>query len=157
VSPAVGSRVAALQDFVTKSNNQKIDPEIAAYLFKLGAVIACGTIERCLEIIILDHLDKRAHPRVVSFLRTYFKRGTNYDCEEIEQLLGRFDTAWADAFKKFVLQNAGIKEAVSSCYSVRNSVAHGGAQTMGGKTLRKYSEKIILLIEAIELITSARA
>lgn len=153
---AISSRLQALRDFVSKANRRDLEPETASYLVKLGAVLACGTVERCVEIIVLDRLAHRAHPRVLSFIRSYFQRGTNYDCEAIEQLLARFDPIWADEFKIFVRDNSAIKEAVSSCYSVRNSVAHGGTQSMGGATLKDYSEKIIALVEALEAITAVQ-
>lgn len=153
MNPGVKARIESLQTFVNKVCSKDVEPEIASYLYKLGAIMACGTIERCVEIIILDKVSNRAHPRIVSFVRSYFKRGLNYDCNEIEQLLIRFDREWAESFKRFSEGNSAVKEGISSCYAIRNSVAHGGAQSLGERTLISYSEHAVTLIQALNDIT----
>jgi len=79
----------------------------------------------------------------MSFLKAYFKRGTNYDCDQISQLLYRFDTTWGHDFEEFVEKNSAVREGISSCYAVRNSVAHGGGQSLGPRTLLQYYETLL--------------
>ncbi len=154
MSPALRARLDSLQAFVLKATAPNADPEVASNLCKLGAVIACGTVERGVEIIILDRLSKKAHPRVMSFIKGHFQRGTNYTCEEIGNLLTRFDRTWGNAFTQFVRDHDVVKQSVSSCYAVRNSIAHGGAQSLGASVLKQYSDHMVLLLEAVEQITS---
>jgi hypothetical protein len=56
----------------------------------------------------------------------YFRRGTNYDCANIAMLLYRLDAEWGRKFEAYVDSNSRITVGVAPCYSVRNSVAHGG-------------------------------
>jgi hypothetical protein len=88
----------------------------------------------------------------MSFLKAYFKRGTNYDCDQISQLLHRFDTAWGREFEDFVERNSAVKEGISSCYAVRNSVAHGGGQSLGPRILSQYYEASFTLVAQLEYL-----
>lgn len=74
---------------------------------------------------------------MLSFVKTHFQRGTNFDCTAVEALLQRFDQDWYRAFSEFVEKNPHIKEGISSCYAVRNSVAHGGTMSVGKNRLKE--------------------
>lgn len=151
---AVHSRVDALERYVTKVTDPKVDPELGSYLFRFGSVLVCGTLERSLELIILERLQHRAQPRVMNFIKSYFQRGTNYDCEAIKQLLMRFDSEWGRRFEVEIEKRASLSEGVSSCYAVRNSVAHGGGGSLGGTRLRELSDTCVAVIQIIEQVTT---
>jgi hypothetical protein len=78
--------------------------------------------------------------------------GRNYDCENILQLMSRFDSEWAKKFEKFVEENNRVKVGVSSCYAVRNSVAHGGGQSLGPAALRQFYDATLTLVAELEQI-----
>jgi hypothetical protein len=143
------TRLRNVEAFVNKACSSDIPEDIQSYLFRYGTVLICGNIERSIEIIILSRLTHRAQPRVLNFVKSHFLRGTNFDCSAIEQLLNRFDPGWYRAFEKFVSDNPDVKEGVTSCYAVRNSVAHGGAGSVGGKRLRELYEASKRLIEGV--------
>ncbi len=90
---------------------------------------------------------------MISFIKSYFQRGTNYDCEAIRQLLMRFDTEWGRRFELEIGKRASLGEGVSSCYSVRNSVAHGGAGSLGSARLKELAENCVKVIDLIEQAT----
>ena len=102
----------------------------------------------------LHRFINRAHPRVLNFIKSYFSRGTNFDCSAIEQLLNRFDPEWYRNFKQFVEANSNVQEGISSCYSVRNSVAHGGTMSVGTKRLGEFLELSKQLIDGVIAATS---
>lgn len=131
MQPAINSRKARLDAFFNRARLRNLDEEIQADLAKHGAVLVCGFVERCVEIVILDRLAYKAHPRVLSFIRSHFKRGTNYDCEPISQLLEKFDSQWAENFRVFVKQNQDVAAELTSAYALRNSIAHGGDANRG--------------------------
>ena len=149
---AVENRFRDAEKIVLAAQARGLDAEVASYYCKLGCVIICGAIERSVEILITDRVASRSPPQVGSFLKSYFRRGTNYHCEEIMTLLNRFDTAWGDKFRNFVDQNDRIKVAVSSCYAIRNSIAHGGAQSVGPVALKQYFDDSFNLIVELEQI-----
>ena len=65
-------------------------------------------------------------------------------------LLYRFDSNWGHNFRAFVIQNDKIKGSVSSCYAIRNSIAHGGAQSLGPTDLKQYFGDAFNLIVELE-------
>jgi hypothetical protein len=150
VSLAVENRFGEVEKIVLAAQLRNLDPEIAARYCKLGCVMVCGAIERSVEILITDRVGSRSVPQVKSFLKAFFQRGTNYDCEQIMQLLYRFDSDWGHAFREFVDKNDRIKIAISSCYSVRNSIAHGGGQSLGPVALKEYFDGALSLIANLE-------
>jgi RiboL-PSP-HEPN len=123
-------------------------------LAKFGAVQICGFVERSVEIVVLERLTGRAHSRVVSFVKGHFKRGTNYDCEAICQLLARFDLEWEAKMRAFLKANDNLNEAMKSAYTLRNAIAHGGQASRGLAgviDLYKDAKKIVeALVECTE-------
>ena len=95
---AIKNRERKLDEFFLRAENVT-DDELKSDLARFGAVLVCGYIERCVEIIVLERLTPRAQPRVLQFIKGHFKRGTNYDCEAICQLLTRFDQHWENKFR----------------------------------------------------------
>lgn len=150
----VRSRTDALRKYVQRVTDPSIPSQIASDLFKFGAVMTCGTVERCVEVIILERLAKKAHPKVLSFVKSHFKRGTNYDCDAILELLGRFDEKWRSDFETYLVQNPALGASLTSCYAVRNPIAHGASASLGGARLKKLADDAILLIEALEIVTA---
>jgi hypothetical protein len=109
-----------------------------------------GTLRGVSKILLTERIGPRSAPQVTPFLRAYFKRGVNYDCEQICQLLYRFDSDWGRAFEAYLKANGQVSESISSCYAVRNSVAHGGGQTLGPQALKQYFDASFTLIVALE-------
>jgi hypothetical protein len=152
VSFAVEQRFIALDRLIRASQKKGLDEETASYFCKLGCVLICGNLERCVELILSERIAIKSPPQVMSFLKAYFRRGTNYDCDQIGQLLYRFDAEWGRAFDSFIEGNGAIKEGISSCYAVRNSVAHGGGGSLGPSVLRQYYEASLTLIAHLEYV-----
>ena len=50
------------------------DEEVAASLRQYGTVLICGFVERSIEVVLLERLTRRAHPRVLNFVKSHFKR-----------------------------------------------------------------------------------
>lgn len=152
MSIAIESRFGAVESLVVAAQVKGLDPEIAAYYSKLGCVMLCGAIERSVEILLTERVGGRSAPQVRSFLKSFFKRGTNYDCEAILELLYKFDSNWGNKFKDFIAGNDQIKIGVASCYAVRNSIAHGGTQSLGPRTLKQYFENAFTLVAELESV-----
>ena len=147
----VENRFSALEKIINRACDPKLDEEQAAYLCKLGSVLICGNLERCVEIVISSRLSK-APPQVTSFLKSFFKKGTNYDCEAICSLLNKFDSSWGKRFETALTDD--VKSSISSCYAVRNSVAHGGGQSLGPRTLKQYFKASLELVAQLEKAVS---
>lgn len=145
---AIESRKKKLDSFFVRASSVK-DDELKSDLAKFGIVLICGYVERCVEIVILERLTSRAHPRVIAFVQSHFKRGNNYDCEAICQLLVRFDNEWSEAFRKIVVENDEWASSLSSAYYLRNSIAHGGTANKGLVGVMQYYDVCKNIIEAL--------
>ena len=128
--------------------------EMGADLRRFGTVLICGFVERSVEVIILERLRDRAHPKVVNFVKSHFKKGTNYNCEAICQLLERFEPDWRRKFKDFMENNEKEVDSLSSIYSVRNSVAHGGNHGITATVLRDRCVDTKKIIDAVIYATT---
>jgi hypothetical protein len=148
----IEQRFAELEKLVIAVQARDLDERTASYLFKLGSVLVCGNLEKCVEHLFIEKVGGESQPRVTSFLKTHFRIGRNYDCENILQLMFRFDSDWGRKFERFVEENGRIKESVSSCYAVRNSVAHGGGQSVGPSALKQFYDATLTLVAELEKI-----
>jgi hypothetical protein len=149
---AIEHRFAELEKLVLAVQAKGLDEQTASYLCKLGSVLVCGYLEKCIEHLFIDKVGGDSQPRVTNFLKSHFRTGRNYDCESIQQLIFRFDSNWGKRFEKFIAENGQVKEGVSSCYAVRNSVAHGGGQSLGPRALKQYYDATFKLVAELESI-----
>ena len=165
---AIEERFKLLEQQVELACNAS-DEEVAANLRRFGTVLICGFVERSIEVILLERLKPLAHPKVLNFVKSHFKRGTNYNCEVICNLLERFDQLfsvlefdalddlgeavnrreWKNKFKHFMDNNEKEVDALSSTYSVRNSVAHGGSGGINAITLRERRDDVKKIVDAL--------
>lgn len=150
MSLVIDQRFKALEMLIDAAADKSLDPLTQSNLCKLGSVMICGNLERCVEHLVIERVGKRSVTQTAAFLKSFFKRGTNYDCENIMQLLFRFDPNWGRLFETFLNDNWAIKDGVSSCYSIRNSIAHGGTASLGHKTLREYFEASFYVVIKLE-------
>ena len=149
---AINQRFRQLEGQVNIACNEK-DPEIAASLRKYCAVLVCGFVERSVEVIVLERLRGLAHPKVQSFIKSYFNRGRNFNCNSICNLLERFDSSWGSNFKEFVENNDKEVMALISIYSVRNSVAHGVNVGISAVALKERLDSVKRIVDALILAT----
>jgi hypothetical protein len=111
----IEQRFVQLERLVVAARARGLDEQTASYLCKLGSVLVCGNLEKCVEHLIIEKVGGESQPRVSNFLRGHFRAGRNYDCANILQLMFRFDSEWGRKFEKFVEKNGRVKEGVSSC------------------------------------------
>jgi hypothetical protein len=149
VRHSIDLRKRKLDTFFKRVEDRNLDEQLVADLSRFGAVLICGFVEKCVEVVVLERLKNRAHPRVITFLKSHFRRGTNYDCKAIEQLLIRFDPEWAERFQTFCSQNEAHAEALDSAYALRNSIAHGGDGNRGLNGIKQLYSSAQEIVEAL--------
>lgn len=142
-------RQRKLDAFFQRADDKTLNEELLADLSRFGAVLVCGYVEKCVEVIVLQRLDRRAHPRVLSFVKSHFRKGTNYNCRAITELLDRFDGAWSASFRQFCVANEQHADKLDSAYALRNQVAHGGDANRGLKGVNELYESAKIIIEAL--------
>ncbi|WP_419180066.1 HEPN domain-containing protein [Erythrobacter oryzae] len=132
---SIDSRELSLGNFITRCSGNEIPEDVRAAMRVHSVVQLCGYIERSMEVIVLTRIEKRAHPRLIDFVKSYFKKGTNFRCSVIKSFLERFDTRWARNFQDFMDANDDVVELVNSAYSLRNRAAHGDAIQLSDRRL----------------------
>lgn len=151
---AIDSRLRKIDTFFASISKGDVPEELQSVLCQFGTVLVCGLVERSVEIIITERLRTHAHPKVISFIKSNFKRGRNQNCEAISELLGRFDADWRHQFEVLIQSCPRAKLAIDSGYEIRNSVAHGGTHSLGVKRLAEIyagcKELIEILIQSTE-------
>lgn len=145
----IDQRLATLTGFIHRACAMDDGDIVRKSLLQFGAVLVCGFVERSVEIVILERLKNRAQPKVLTFIKSHFKRGTNYDCEAVAQLLSRFDQEWELKFRNLVGLHTSLEEQIKSCYSVRNAVAHGSVHTVSEQSIRDYLDSANRLVDCL--------
>ena len=141
-------RFSVVEKFINQATAKGLEEAQASRLCQLGSIMVCGNLERCVELTISRRLEKQSPKQVASFLKAFFRRGSNYDCDAICQLVHKFDNVWGKRLE--VALTESMRDSISSCYSVRNSVAHGGTNSLGPKSLRQYFDASFEVIVALE-------
>jgi hypothetical protein len=154
LSLAIESRKRQLDAYFGRAAAAAVPDEVKSDLARHGAVLVCGFVERSVEIVIMERIQRRAQPRVLSFVRSHFKRGTNYDCEAIAQLLDRFDVVWGRKFRGFFTARDDLVQALHSSYDLRNSIAHGGDANRGLLGVQELYVSAKAVIDGLEAATS---
>ena len=121
---ALDSRTRQIDAFIARLNEPTVSQKISK-LCSQGMVPCCcvPSVERSVEIIILDRLSRRAHERVMQFVKSHFKPPEQITiAEAICQLLrAALDIAWSRKYRTFIDgHDAMCKEALTSVYTVRN-------------------------------------
>lgn len=150
---AIESRKQQLDVYFRRAADPAISDELRSDLAKHGVVLVCGFVERSVETVIMEKIAGRAHPRVQSFIRGYFKIGTNYNCEAIAQLLERFDAGWGTKFRSFLKTRDDLVEAPRSAYALRNEIAHGGTGNRGLRGVQDLCASAKEVVDAMEAAT----
>jgi predicted transcriptional regulator len=102
-----------------------------------------------MEVIVLDRIQNRAHPRLIEFVKSHFKKGTNFRCSVIKSFLERFDTSWSRKFQDFMDANDDVVELVNSAYTLRNKAAHGDSIQLSDRRLAELFEGAKRAVQAI--------
>ena len=102
-----------------------------------------------MEVIVLERLKKRAHPKLLEFVKSHFKYGTNFRCSVIKGFLERFDQGWARKFQDFIDSNEEAVVLVESAYTIRNQAAHGNSVNVGEKRLGEFFSGAKIVVEAV--------
>jgi hypothetical protein len=150
---SIETRKQQLDAYFDRAADPEISDEVRSDLAKHGIVLVCGFVERSVEIVIMEKIAQRAHPRVQKFIRGYFKIGTNYTCEPIAQLLERFDDGWGAKFRLFLETRDDLVEGLRSVYALRNSIAHGGSGNKGLRGVRDLYGSAKEVVDAMEAAT----
>jgi RiboL-PSP-HEPN len=145
----INSRQAQLENYFADAEKYSDDERLKSELAKFATVLVCGYIERSVETVVVERLSRKCHPVALSFIKSHFKKGTNYKIAAIFELLQRFDQGWSSRFTQRVPQESKLSQSVNSLYALRNSISHGGSGNCGLVTVKQYYQDAKLVVEAL--------
>ena len=132
------SRLQEIDDFIQLIETER-DDDKRNLLIRLCCIRISGNIERCIEIIFTEYLDRRSHPRIKNFVKKVFNKGTNYKSQKIVNMLGSFDTDWGAQMTSF-LDQSERRDRMNSIYNNRVQIAHGHSVSLTTSRLKEFNE-----------------
>lgn len=145
----IENREKSLGEFIVRCSGPDVPVDVQDAMRVHSVVQVCGYIERSMEIVIIERIQNKAHPKVIEFIKSYFKKGTNFRCPAIKYFLERFDSKRAREFQDFIDKNDDVLELVNSAYTLRNQAAHGTPINVGDKRLAELFDGAKRVVQAV--------
>lgn len=146
---ALGTRTRDQIDAVfALAKKQHADEETLSHWARYLCVLTSGYVEVALRSALREYVSALSHPNVVNYAESKLKGITNLNEESIYQLLGSFNPAWAELFRK--RRSDAQKAALDSVVTNRNHIAHGRSVGLTLTPMAEYYREIVKIIEIIE-------
>src|SRR5438132_12221520 len=123
------------------------DLELQADFAKYLCVLVSGFFENALVALILDYVERRSAPEVMSFVERQLGPWTNPKSEKVIDLLGAFAPTWRDDLSAYLIDQR--KDSVNSLVALRHKVAHGEPVGRSMSQVRQHYKAINEVIEHV--------
>ena len=123
--------------------------EIQSLIARFLCIRIGGYIEVFLKERIRAFVDNRKSHKVISdYIQNNIRDITNLNHGKLESVLRSFSNDWADHYAGNVTEE--LKSSIGSIYAIRNSIAHGGNDSLSLSDLKKHFKNIELLLELVD-------
>ncbi|HLP51361.1 MAG TPA: MAE_28990/MAE_18760 family HEPN-like nuclease [Chitinophagales bacterium] len=104
---------------------KKIDEgdELKSHLSKYLCLQVSGYLENVLRDLITEYAKGKCPQAIANYVNYNIEYCTNLKDERLYEILGSFDTTWADTFRTSLTQEQ--KASLNSIIANRNQIAHG--------------------------------
>lgn len=117
------------------------DGEVQAHLAKFLCIRISGYIEVFLKERILTFVDnRRSHQIISEYIKNTIGDITNLRSSKIETILRSFSNKWADYYATNITEEQ--KLSLGSIYTARNSIAHGGNDSLSLLDIKRHFANI---------------
>lgn len=99
------------------------DFEVQADFAKYLCVLVSGFFENAIVALLLDYVERRSAPEVMSFVERQLDYWTNPNTEKITKLFGAFNADWRISLTAYLVDER--KDSLNSLVALRHKVAHG--------------------------------
>lgn len=123
------------------------DLEVQADYAKYLCVLVSGFFENAISALLLDYVERRSSPDVLSYVERQLEYWTNPNTEKIVALLGAFNAEWRAKATDYLVD--ARKESVNSLVALRHKIAHGESV---GTTLYQIRVQYEIIIEALDFL-----
>jgi hypothetical protein len=119
-----------------------------SYLTGYLIVFISGVYEEAIETIISEKIARLGAPYVSQYVqKTVAQWFRNPCCNNITQLLGRFDDNWKNVFRNL---SSRSRDALDSIVNNKNALAHGGPFSVTFQDVVTYFNDSRTVIEALD-------
>lgn len=126
------------------------------YLTQYALIKSCGTVEFVYRSIVADYFDKSSLVQIHTYIDNTVRSGSmsaTYD--NMNKLLKKFDSNWANTFKNSVQSHPNAQRLISSSNSLVNNrhlFAHGKPPTATFLDIKNYYFDVLQLVNILDSI-----
>lgn len=124
-----------------------VEPELQADYAKYLCVLVSGYFENAIVALILDYVERRSAPEIMSFVERQLARWTNPNAEKIVNLFGAFRTDWRSSLDGYLVDER--RDSVNSLVALRHQIAHGGSV---GTSLSQIKAHYRTIVEVVDFL-----
>jgi hypothetical protein len=117
------------------------EPELQADFAKYLCVLVSGFFENAIVALILDYVERRSAPEIMTYVERQLSRWTNPNAEKIATLFGAFRPEWKDSLDSFLVDQR--RDSVNSLVALRHQIAHGASVGTSLSQIKSYYTVII--------------
>lgn len=121
------------------------EPELQADFAKYLCVLVSGFFENAIVALILDYVERRSAPEIMTFVERRLSRWTNPNAERIANLFGAFRADWKNSLDDFLVDQR--RDSVNSLVALRHQIAHGGSVGTSLSQVKSYYTTIIDVVD----------
>lgn len=114
-----------LDSAIKRASLPNLPDEVRADLAKLLCIRTSGFVERSFAELASRLADRRADPKIATFVESKVGRTTNLSSKKLVSALREFDSSWADNMGAFLESDDEAKTALDSVVGKRHRIAHG--------------------------------
>lgn len=126
------------------------------YLTQYALIKSCGTVEFVYRSIVADYFDQSSLVQIHTYIDNTVRSGSmsaTYD--NMNKLLKKFDSNWANTFKNSVQSHPNAQRLISSSNSLVNNrhlFAHGKPPTATFLDIKNYYFDVLQLVNILDSI-----
>jgi len=129
------------------------DLEIQADFAKYLCVLVSGFFENAIVALLLDYVERRSSPEVVSFVERQLDRWTNPNTEKITNLFGAFNDDWRISLTAYLVDQR--KDSLNSLVALRHKVAHGESVGTSLSQVRAHYKVVLEVVDRLADLVGA--
>lgn len=123
------------------------DIEVQSDYAKYLCVLVSGFFENAIIALVLEYVERRSAPEVMSFVDRQIKNWTNPNVEKILKLFGSFSPEWQLLLTSYLIDER--KDSVNSLVALRHKIAHGESV---GTSLSQVTAHYKTICEVVEYL-----
>lgn len=123
------------------------DLEFQSDYAKYLCVLVSGFLENAIAALLLDYVERRSSPEVLSYVERQLDYWTNPNIEKVVALLGAFNVEWRAKATDYLVD--ARKESVNSLVALRHKIAHGESV---GTSLYQVRVHYKIIVEVLDFL-----